>query len=97
MSGWNRNDRTHTHFPNHVKTAARQQLPAHCAHCGTTTNLELDHIHNQASGGSNTLANAQWLCAPCHQTKTRREAAAGQQARRERRHRPTQPHPGLTP
>ena len=52
--------------------------------------LELDHIINHRSGGTDELINLQWLCVPCHKAKTQQEAAA----RRGKYRRP--PKPPLT-
>ena len=38
-----------------------------------------DHIINQAEGGDDSLSNLQWLCKPCHDEKTAKEAARGKQ------------------
>ena len=36
-----------------------------------------DHIINQAEGGDDSPSNLQWLCKPCHDEKTAKEAARG--------------------
>lgn len=51
---------------------ARQQKEwkdAMCAFCGTTDNLELDHIVPKFMGGTNTRDNCQTLCQPCNNWK----------------------------
>lgn len=65
---------------------------AHCAHCGATTALELDHIVPLAAGGTNHPTNLQALCHTCHLAKTAHEAARARTPRR----RPPDRHPGLT-
>jgi 5-methylcytosine-specific restriction endonuclease McrA len=66
-----------------------------CARCGTTENLEIDHSDRdkdprlKKSGGAlwsfswehieKELAKCQALCTDCHKTKTRTEAARGEQ------------------
>ncbi len=56
-----------------------------CRACGTAPATQADHITPVALGGARTdLTNGQGLCAPCHDAKTRAEAAARNQARRRR-------------
>lgn len=97
MTGWNRDGRYHGGFPPHIKRQADKVLPKQCNHCGRTDcKLWLDHIIPAAEGGADSLDNAQWLCTPCHTTKTHTEAMRGRQ-RRTARGKPTpEPHPGLT-
>ena len=48
-----------------------------CAECRTHTafpRIQWDHVVALCLGGSNDPDNWQGLCAPCHATKTRREA-----------------------
>jgi 5-methylcytosine-specific restriction endonuclease McrA len=37
-----------------------------CRYCGSTNNLEIDHIYPLARGGSNDLDNLQILCKSCN-------------------------------
>lgn len=47
-----------------------------CQHCGYIgTDVEVDHIVNVASGGSDDESNLQTLCVPCHKVKTAQESA----------------------
>ena len=70
----------------------------YCQHCGTTQNLETDHIIPLAEGGTNHPNNLQVLCHTCHQYKTRQEATRGTQRRQARKHKPTSfPLPGFSP
>ena len=95
-SNWNNNGRYHGGFPASVRRQAERELPKHCAQCGATNvRLWLDHIVNAAAGGPDTIDNAQWLCTPCHDTKTRHEKQAAQAARAGRGRHPTETHPGL--
>lgn len=49
-----------------------------CRACGLVTEQgECDHIFPQAEGGNDDMVNLQWLCIPCHEVKTRAEAARG--------------------
>lgn len=52
---------------------------------------EVDHLINQATGGSHDDANLRAICAPCHRRKTAAEASAA----RPRRARPAGKHPGI--
>lgn len=47
-----------------------------CQYCGRASaeGMEVDHILNRASGGTDELSNLQTLCKSCHQLKTRRES-----------------------
>ena len=40
-----------------------------CAHCGTASNLTIDHIIPLAKGGTNEVHNLQMLCEPCNAGK----------------------------
>ena len=66
-----------------------------CQHCGwhdpTAKTLQIDHIKNLKTGGTNNPNNLQTLCKGCHNHKTQQEA---QQAQNNWKH-PTQRHPGL--
>ena len=96
MSNWNWSGPTSPGFPAAVVAQARRTLPMECAHCGDDGGrLELDHIHNHASGGGDTIDNAQWLCHACHAAKTKREAAIGRARRVARGRHPVERHPGL--
>jgi 5-methylcytosine-specific restriction protein A len=71
----------------------RRYLAAHpeCARCGAPA-TDVDHFTPRAEGGTDDPSNAQALCQPCHQAKTRTEIERGR-ARRSRR-RPVEAHPG---
>ncbi|WP_422723079.1 HNH endonuclease [Gordonia malaquae] len=96
MSNWGHGGRDYRGFPTSVITLARHVLPYQCDACGQDdTPLELDHIHNHAEGGTDTIDNARWLCGPCHAIKTKAEAARGRARRAARGRRPAENHPGL--
>lgn len=96
MTAWA--GRTYKGFPRNVYREAQHTIPKRCAHCGATdVDLELDHIINHAAGGTDTIDNAQWLCGPCHTTKTNRERAAARAARTARGRYDPGTHPGLRP
>jgi hypothetical protein len=40
-----------------------------CVECGSTFELQYDHVIPVALGGADTVANVQVLCAPCNQAK----------------------------
>jgi 5-methylcytosine-specific restriction protein A len=53
-----------------------------CASCGALNSRHVDHIKNLSEGGSWERENLQVLCAPCHRTKTAKEAARGRARKR---------------
>lgn len=84
----------------HNTTAARLRILERdgyrCVHCGTSNGpFDVDHIDNTRGPGYNLDSNLQTLCTSCHEKKTRREIAQGQQRRAARRKLPTTPHPGI--
>lgn len=46
---------------------------AACRRCGTTGNLEFDHVIPVHVGGTNNIENSQILCRTCHRQKTDEE------------------------
>ncbi len=62
----NRNSR---HIPNDVKISVSARDGGCCAKCGSTHNLEFDHIYPHSKGGGNTKDNIQLLCRKCNQKK----------------------------
>jgi 5-methylcytosine-specific restriction endonuclease McrA len=95
MANWNQNPDRYRGFPKTVREQALRKIDYHCARCGDTANLELDHVIGRSVGGTNTIDNAQWLCPRCHSVKTREEARAGTARRTARGRHPTEQHPGL--
>lgn len=55
------------------RRAARAKLPQHCAHCGATEGLTLDHIMPRVYGGTNMQENLQLLCPPCNVEKSKKK------------------------
>lgn len=46
-----------------------------CQECGHVTQEgDCDHVVPEFKGGKTEMANLQWLCRPCHATKTERES-----------------------
>ena len=45
----------------------------YCVICGSTENLELDHILTVSAGGGDDISNLQLLCHKCHCEKTKQE------------------------
>ncbi|WP_396165117.1 HNH endonuclease [Corynebacterium sp.] len=75
MAWTNGPSRTSTTHWKQLRAKAERQLDYRCQHCGSEDNLELDHIVNDARGGTETLDNVQWLCKRCHGRKTQQEAS----------------------
>lgn len=59
-----------------ISSATRREVWArdggHCRSCGSTVDLELDHIIPFSRGGSNTAQNIELLCRPCNRGKAAR-------------------------
>ncbi|WP_205124362.1 HNH endonuclease [Tsukamurella asaccharolytica] len=55
----------------------------------------LDHIVPIAEGGDETDENCQTACNPCHDAKSRAEAARGRRRQARNARHPSEPHPGL--
>lgn len=49
-----------------------ESYEAKCAYCGSTENLEIDHIKPVAKGGTNNFENLQILCKQCNCRKSDR-------------------------
>jgi len=45
-----------------------------CRHCGSTTDLQFDHIIPRSRGGSGRAANVELLCGDCNNKKKARLA-----------------------
>lgn len=44
-------------------------LPAHCAYCGSTGPLSIDHVLPRARGGADESDNVVWACRSCNSSK----------------------------
>ena len=53
-----------------AKERALERDGRKCVQCDSEEDLEVDHICEQADGGSNYLENLQTLCKSCHHKKT---------------------------
>lgn len=88
--------RTSTAAWRRLRTQALARDGHACRGCGAhDVRLEIDHIVNGKTGGTDHLDNLQSLCIPCHKAKTAREAAAARRARAARGRRIPERHPGL--
>lgn len=84
--------------PNAVPTHLRNQILHRdgnaCVKCGSSGNLEINHILGRAEGGDNNPENLETLCATCHAPITAAQIARGRDRRLARRRLPAEPHPG---
>ncbi len=51
-------------------TEVKALLDGGCSRCGTSDELQIDHVKSMVIGGTNTIDNLQTLCKPCHLLKT---------------------------
>src|SRR5262249_43661026 len=61
-------------IPVDVRRAVFERDGGRCAECGSSFDLQYDHVIPVALGGASTEANLQLLCAPCN---TRKGATLG--------------------
>lgn len=57
-------------IPDDVKVYVMKRDGGSCRACGSTTELQFDHIIPLAMGGSNEPENLQILCGPCNRSKS---------------------------
>lgn len=57
------------HIPDEVKQYVWTRDGGRCRNCGSTTELQFDHIIPVAMGGSSEHENLQLLCGPCNRMK----------------------------
>jgi len=60
-------------FTNSLKSRCKKRDGYLCKRCGSSEDLEVDHIVEVIDGGENTLENLQTLCKNCHLKKTKKE------------------------
>jgi len=65
-----------------------------CYICGGRA-THVDHITNAAAGGTDNYANLAAICITDHQRKSSAEGGRAAQARRPKRTRDPEPHPGI--
>ena len=56
-------------LPSDVRKQVWERDEGKCTKCGSSEDIELDHIIPLAKGGSNNKNNIQLLCAPCNRSK----------------------------
>ena len=83
-------------FSRELKRRILEEEPV-CGICRLRPSVEADHIIPVAFGGSNSRANGQGVCGPCHDRKTRSEILEGSRRRAERGRFPRERHPGEIP
>jgi 5-methylcytosine-specific restriction endonuclease McrA len=58
------------HIPHSVVSEVYRRDGARCVICGSTENLQLDHIIPFSKGGADTAENLQVLCQKCNLEKS---------------------------
>ena len=56
-------------IPDDVKLLVMARDGGHCCHCGSSTEIQYDHIIPLSRGGSSNVENLQLLCGPCNRSK----------------------------
>jgi 5-methylcytosine-specific restriction endonuclease McrA len=56
-------------LPRALKMAVFERDNGRCTQCGSTFDLQYDHVIPVAMGGATTMENLQLLCSPCNQSK----------------------------
>jgi 5-methylcytosine-specific restriction endonuclease McrA len=56
----------YSRMPEHVRQAVLARDGRRCTLCGSTKQLEVDHIIPQSRGGPHTVENGRVLCRRCH-------------------------------
>jgi len=58
------------YIPESTKKVVYARDGGRCQCCGSTQNIEYDHIMPYSCGGSNDVSNIQLLCQQCNQSKS---------------------------
>ena len=61
-------------IPPWVRRYLLMQAGYKCQRCGSTQNLQVDHVKPHSWGGSDNITNLQILCARCNRQKSNRHA-----------------------
>lgn len=98
---WSSSNRQHTLPPDWSEriSATKRRAGGRCEQITSgqrcpDPGTDCDHKVRHADGGTDDLANLQWLCRSHHKAKTARENAQANTLRAQARRRPAEPHPG---
>jgi hypothetical protein len=59
-------------IPAYIRHQVLQRDEFCCQQCGSTHELQIDHIRPVSLGGDNAITNLQVLCGPCNRRKSNR-------------------------
>lgn len=80
-------------IPTALRARVYRAFGRRCVRCGSTDQVQVDHITPWAEGGRTEFENLQPLCSDCHKVKSQAESARGVKRRQAKGKRPQEPHP----
>jgi len=66
---WRESQRVKVPIPKNVRWAVWERDDFTCRHCGSRSDLAVDHIIPESAGGAAVLTNLQTLCRSCNSRK----------------------------
>jgi 5-methylcytosine-specific restriction endonuclease McrA len=67
-----RSEEDHAHISYDTRLFVWKRDGGACRHCGSTTNLQFDHVIPRSRGGSGEAVNVELLCGSCNNRKKAR-------------------------